>query len=309
MTEIDRANACCAARREHARRRRAARDPARLRVRGRPAHRGRATLAGGGGRGGVARLAARARPGHPASAPTRAARIAAAFELGRRAVEAEHHRDAARLRRRRVSLRRARASPACSRRCSSSIGVDIRNGLLDVVEVARGTLTRRRGPSARGVPPARPHGRGGRRRSSTTTRRAIRRPSHDDVELTRRLRAVGDVLGIPVIDHVVVGECCVPVDRRVDGPRAVTRWEACEVLYCSRAWRPPAAGSASPTGPVPVVTAVATPGRPTRRSRRGRTSRPTRTARVPCATAPSTAGATTAPVRSWSSPPASRRRP
>jgi DNA repair protein RadC len=31
-------------------------------------------------------------------------------------------------------------------------------------------------------------------------------PSTDDLMLTRRLRAVGELLGIPLIDHVVVGE-------------------------------------------------------------------------------------------------------
>ena len=31
-------------------------------------------------------------------------------------------------------------------------------------------------------------------------------PSHEDVELTRRLRAVGEVLGIPIVNHVVIGE-------------------------------------------------------------------------------------------------------
>jgi DNA repair protein RadC len=29
-------------------------------------------------------------------------------------------------------------------------------------------------------------------------------PSRDDVELTRRLRAIGELLGIPIVDHVIV---------------------------------------------------------------------------------------------------------
>lgn len=29
-------------------------------------------------------------------------------------------------------------------------------------------------------------------------------PSHEDIELTRRMRAAGEMLGIPVVDHLVV---------------------------------------------------------------------------------------------------------
>ena len=31
-------------------------------------------------------------------------------------------------------------------------------------------------------------------------------PSPDDVELTRRLAAAGDVIGIPVLDHIIIGD-------------------------------------------------------------------------------------------------------
>lgn len=31
-------------------------------------------------------------------------------------------------------------------------------------------------------------------------------PSPDDVEITRRLAATGEVLGIPVLDHIIVGD-------------------------------------------------------------------------------------------------------
>ena len=33
-------------------------------------------------------------------------------------------------------------------------------------------------------------------------------PSPDDVELTRRLDAAGEVLGIPVLDHIIIGDGC-----------------------------------------------------------------------------------------------------
>ena len=31
-------------------------------------------------------------------------------------------------------------------------------------------------------------------------------PSPDDVELTRRLAAAGEVIGIPVLDHIIIGD-------------------------------------------------------------------------------------------------------
>jgi DNA repair protein RadC len=85
------------------------------------------------------------------------------------------------------------------------IGVDIRNGLLDVVECARGSvigveihprevfrpLVRM---AAAGAVLVHNHP------SGDPT------PSAEDVELTRRLREAGALLGIPVIDHVVVGD-------------------------------------------------------------------------------------------------------
>ena len=134
----------------------------------------------------------------------RAARVAAAFELGRRALEVEHHREAL-------------VEPEDVYRCVAprlaglaqevflAIGLDIRNGLLDIVEVARGTvasvdvhprevfrpLVRM---AAAGAVLVHNHP------SGDPT------PSYEDVELTRRMRAVGELLGIPIVDHVVIGE-------------------------------------------------------------------------------------------------------
>ena len=85
------------------------------------------------------------------------------------------------------------------------IGMDIRNGLLDVVEVARGSVHGvqvhprevfrpliRMAAAAAVVVHNHPSG-------DPT-------PSLDDLELTRRLIAVGELLGIPLIDHVVIGD-------------------------------------------------------------------------------------------------------
>jgi len=133
----------------------------------------------------------------------RAARIAAAFELGRRATTSAPRRtlianadDVYRIIWPRVA--------GLVQEVFFAIGLDIRNGLIDVVEVGLGSVHAvdvhprevfrplLRMAAAAGVlvhnhPTGDPT------------------PSHADIELTRRLRTVGDVIGIPIIDHVVVG--------------------------------------------------------------------------------------------------------
>ena len=145
--------------------------------------------------------------------PARAARIAAAFELGRRAVQLRSHRpsignadDIYRL-----------AAPRLHGHAQELflvIGLDIRNGLLDVVEVGRGTaigvevhprevfrpLIRM---AAAGAVLAHNHP------SGDPT------PSAEDLDLTRRMREIGQLLGIPVIDHVVIGQ---------NGYRSILEW-------------------------------------------------------------------------------------
>jgi DNA repair protein RadC len=133
-----------------------------------------------------------------------AARIAAAFELGRRAIEVEQHRDTL-------------GHPADVLRCVGTrlaglsqevflaLGIDSRNGLLDVVEVARGTVASVEvHPREVFRPLIRMAAAGGvvvhNHPSGDPT------PSVEDVALTRRLRAAGDVLGIPIVDHVVIGD-------------------------------------------------------------------------------------------------------
>jgi DNA repair protein RadC len=143
----------------------------------------------------------------------RAARIAAAFELGRRAVEAEQHRQTV-------------SHPADVFACVAprlagleqelflAVGLDIRNGVLDVVEVARGTL------SSVDVHPRevfRPLVRMAAAGAIVVHNHPSGdpTPSHHDVELTRRLRAVGEVLGIPVVDHIIIG---------AGGFRSIAEW-------------------------------------------------------------------------------------
>jgi DNA repair protein RadC len=134
----------------------------------------------------------------------RAARITAAFELGRRAVAGEHRRtaiaqpdDVYRMIHPRVA--------GLAQEVFFVIGVDIRNGVLDVVEVARGSVHAVEvHPREVFRPLVRMAATGGIVVHNHPTGDPT--PSLEDVELTRRLRAVGEVIGIPIIDHVVVGD-------------------------------------------------------------------------------------------------------
>jgi len=134
----------------------------------------------------------------------RAAQIAAAFELGRRAVEAEHHRTA--LGRPEDVFRLVAPRVAgLQQEIFLALGVDVRSGLLDVVEVARGTVN---GVEVHPREVFRPLIRMAAAGAVLVHNHPSGdpTPSYEDVELTRRMRAVGEVLGIPVIDHVVVSE-------------------------------------------------------------------------------------------------------
>lgn len=133
----------------------------------------------------------------------RAARIAAAFELGRRAMEAEQcgeilgaPEDVFRI----LSPRLA----GLQQEVFLALGIDVRNQLLDVVEIARGTVL---GVEVHPREVFRPLV----RMAAAGAILAHNHPSGDptpsdaDVELTQRMAAVGDLLGIPVVDHVVIG--------------------------------------------------------------------------------------------------------
>ena len=159
--------------------------------------------------GGVAALA-RASPHELAQVMgvgmARAARIAAAFELGRRAVDLVHHR---RTIGRAGDIYRCVATrlAGLSQEVFLAVGVDVRNGLLDVVEVARGSLAHVEvHPREVFRPLVRMAAAGGvlvhNHPSGDPT------PSREDCALTLRMREAGRVVGIPIIDHVVVGDRC-----------------------------------------------------------------------------------------------------
>jgi len=142
-----------------------------------------------------------------------AARVAAAFELGRRALEAAPQLqrllgpdDLARRLRPRVA--------GLQQELFFAVGIDVRNRVLDIVEIARGTV--------HGVdvhprevfrPLVRMAAAGGlvahNHPSGDPT------PSCEDIALTRRLREVGRIVGIPLVDHVIVGasESCSIAER------------------------------------------------------------------------------------------------
>ncbi len=134
----------------------------------------------------------------------RAIRLAAAFELARRAAVATRTRSLV-GRPEDVYQCVAPMLAGLAQEVFLVIGVDIRNGLLDIVECARGSVTGVEiHPREVFRPLVRMAAAGAvlvhNHPSGDPT------PSAEDVELTRRLREAGALLGIPVIDHVVVGD-------------------------------------------------------------------------------------------------------
>ena len=156
-----------------------------------------------GGLAGLSRSTPRELAQVPGVGVTRAARIAAAFELGRRAVTAAAHRsplgsaeDVYRI----VSPRVA----GLAQELFFVVGLDIRNGLVDVVEVARGTVIGVEvHPREVFRPLIRMAAAGGvlvhNHPSGDPT------PSTEDITLTHRMREAGMLMGLPIIDHVVIG--------------------------------------------------------------------------------------------------------
>lgn len=134
----------------------------------------------------------------------RAARIAAAFELGRRAVEAEQRRDVLGAPEDVFRIVAPRLA-GLQQEVFFALGIDVRNRLLDVVEIARGTV---HGVEVHPREVFRPLV----RMAAAGAILAHNHPSGDpspseaDIELTRRMRDVGELVGIPIVDHVVIGE-------------------------------------------------------------------------------------------------------
>lgn len=132
-----------------------------------------------------------------------AARIAAAFELGRRAIESEARRATLSNAEEVYRIVEPRVA-GLQQELFLAIGVDIRNGLLDVVEVGRGSVY---GVDVHPREVFRPLVRMAAAGAVLVHNHPSGdpSPSAEDIALTRRLRAVGDLIGIPVVDHVVIG--------------------------------------------------------------------------------------------------------
>ncbi len=161
-------------------------------------------LTSSGGVGGLSRASPRELAQIAGVGTARAARVTAAFELGRRAVDAIHHRE---------TVGRAEDVYRCvaprvaglAQEVFIVLGVDIRNGLLDIVEVARGSVAGVEvHPREVFRPLVRMAAAGGVLVHNHPSGDAT--PSTEDVELTKRLREVGRLIGIPIIDHVVIGD-------------------------------------------------------------------------------------------------------
>jgi len=133
-----------------------------------------------------------------------AARIAAAFELGRRVVDLVHFRQALSCPEDVYRVLGPRFS-GLTQELFIAVGVDIRNGLLEAVEIARGTITSVEvHPREVFRPLIRMAAAGAVIVHNHPTGDPT--PSREDVELTRRLRQIGRVIGIPIVDHVIIGD-------------------------------------------------------------------------------------------------------
>lgn len=156
--------------------------------------------------GGIAALA-RASPRELMTVPgigaARASRVAAAFHLGRRSMEPELYDRSLRSPDEVFQRLRCRMD-GLSQEIFVVLALDVRNAVIDEIEVARGCLT---GVEVHPREVFRPL----IRMAAAAAVVAHNHPSGDptpspeDVFLTRRLREVGDIVGIPVLDHVVVG--------------------------------------------------------------------------------------------------------
>lgn len=132
-----------------------------------------------------------------------AARLAAAFELGRRAVESAQHRTFVRTPHDVLALLGPRVA-GLQQELFFAIGLDVRHRVLEIVEVARGTVTDVAvHPREVFRPLVRIAAAGAVLAHNHPSGDPL--PSADDIELTRRLCAVGKIVGIPVLDHVVIG--------------------------------------------------------------------------------------------------------
>ena len=139
---------------------------------------------------------------HPGVGPARAAAIAAAFELGRRGAWAPPRRGERCLDPRRVFELMRHAAHA-EREGFHVVLLDVRGRLLRATQVAEGSLAQCPVSPRDALRPAVREGAHGivfvhNHPSGDPS------PSPDDVDLTERLRAAADLVGVLARDHVIV---------------------------------------------------------------------------------------------------------
>jgi DNA repair protein RadC len=152
--------------------------------------------------------------------PARALRVTAAFHLGRRAFDLDRSAVPSIDSAEDVWTRLRSKIVGQPQEMFFVIGLDVRNRILEDVEVARGTLT---GVDVHARDVFRPL----IRMSAAAGVLAHNHPSGDptpsgeDRELTRRMQMIGELIGIPILDHVVVGATafCSIMEARTTPPR------------------------------------------------------------------------------------------
>ncbi|MFO0585677.1 MAG: DNA repair protein RadC [Anaeromyxobacter sp.] len=140
--------------------------------------------------------------GLPGFGPARAAAVAAAFELGRRGAWSPPHRGDRCLDPRRVHELMRHAAHA-EREAFHVVLLDVRGRLLRAVQVAEGSLTQCPVSPRDALRPAVREGAHGvifvhNHPSGDPS------PSSEDVDLTERLRAAAELVGVVARDHVIV---------------------------------------------------------------------------------------------------------
>ena len=141
----------------------------------------------------------------PGVGPARAARLVAAFHLGRRVLEAEVPESSAMSSAEDIYVRLRGRMSGLVQELFVVVALDIRNVVIDVIEVARGCLT---GVEVHPREVFRPL----IRQAAAAAVVAHNHPSGDptpspeDILLTERLREVGELVGVPILDHVIIGD-------------------------------------------------------------------------------------------------------
>ncbi len=160
-------------------------------------------LAGSGSVAALGRARAQELARHVGIGRARAARLVAAFALGRRALTRDRLPGATMVSANDVYRRVWPRLAGLEQEVFMMIALDARSAVIADVEVARGTLT---GVEVHPREVFRPLIRVGAAAAIAVHNHPSGdpTPSAEDVALTERLRTIGGMLGIPIVDHVVV---------------------------------------------------------------------------------------------------------